>query len=538
MKRKTLIILILFVCVFQSSTVFSQILRIGFIKTPQTLNPIIGLTNTSMYISDLLFNSMYGIRVNTAGKPELFPELAESIPKSSGVNAYKVKLRPNVRWHNGTPVTSSDVVATVKSIQRNSDHSAIATRVSKIQDVVPVDQKTVKVIFKSQVGPTEAMDILNFKIIPLSCLYNFFIPPNQLLQILNKTVDYRMTTSDLFSLSPFGTGPFRMKEGHSFNPDGSSPLVLERNEEYFLGTPEIHSIQIKFYSDAPALLGDILSANRHVIINPPSELLPKLNANRNYKLHSGDYNEMVYIGYNFNRFGSQKPARSALSSYTGEMMVEWIQGIHGQAQKAVQGIVKRTYGPATLNHYQTYGIPLTRVGLAAGGDLAILHGQELSVLYKSYSREQSILATYLKDALNYKDINVLLQPEGINDYYKAIRNSRTYDFVIYRVRPSNDLGRYFNDGWKTNAPFNVTNYTNDQVDNVLNSLANYQRGVDKVMTMCKSVYDKIVNDYAGTWLWSYKDVIYVNTILDIKTKHANFFRPFGNIHKWSLKDKN
>ena len=532
MKKVIFIMILIVVSVgFAPCNSFSQTLRLGFLTKPQTLNPVIGLTTTSGYISDLLFNSLYGIKIE-GNNYILVPELAESEPKPLGHNSYEIRLRENVRWHNGNTLTSRDIIATINSIQANRDSSAVASRINKIQSVNYIDSLRFKVAFHTQVGPTEAMDILNFKVIPLSFIYNQDIPDQDVDTILSG-LDYRMTTNDKFSAFPLGTGPFRMSRRRRYNSEGSNSLILERHGEYFQGAAAFNDVQIHFYSSLVAMMGDIVSGTRHLIINPPSELLPALHANSDYDLpRDGDYNGMIFIGYNWNRVGQQRDLRLGLSNHVKDLTTNWFQGIHAGAEVAIRGIVKRVFGPVTLNHCKTYGIDRVPV-VRSGGDMGRLQGEKnLRILYKSYDREQRDLATHFREAFEQQNIRISLKSKGINDYYHAIRSRRGYDFVIYRIRPSNLLGRYFRDGWRTGAPFNVISYSNHEVDSLIDSLEGFQRGSTMRIEICKEIYDIIVNDFPASWLWSYKDVVAVHTGLDIGENGVNYLRPFENVNNW------
>src|SRR6185436_3818532 len=61
---------------------------------------------------------MYEQLVTRGENNEVIPELAESITESQDGLTYTIKLRQGVKFHNGKPMTSADVLASYQRYQR------------------------------------------------------------------------------------------------------------------------------------------------------------------------------------------------------------------------------------------------------------------------------------------------------------------------------------------------------------------------------------------------------------------------------------
>ena len=78
------------------------------------LNPMLDWTNAAdRDVNRLIFSGL--IRFDSHGLPQ--PDLAESWGTSVDGTVYNFYLRPNARWHDGTPVTSDDVIYTIELIK-------------------------------------------------------------------------------------------------------------------------------------------------------------------------------------------------------------------------------------------------------------------------------------------------------------------------------------------------------------------------------------------------------------------------------------
>ncbi len=514
----------------------AKTLRLGFLTKPQTLNPVISLMITGHYINDLLFNSLYAIHKTGPDRYTLEPELASVEPLHQEDRAYIITLRDDVRWHNNAPFRARDVLATYHAIMGNPKTSNVFSRVAKIERIELIDTLKLKVVFKGYTGPTEAMDCLNFKIIPF-----FQINPNaahipdwNIAEVLGNT-EYAFEPNDQLSLYPCGTGPFRMRMDSEYQPEGSQSLILERNPDYFKGMPEISEVQIKFYSQFSAMIGDINSGNLHLIINPPSELVPNLIAARKYyRIARGKYSELIFIGYNLSRDLGRMQTRQMLSALLMPQVMDWNGALHANAQEAVDGIVRRVNGPITLDHYYSYGIDNVTRSLPAAGTAARPSASQAPyrIVYKSFDPEQRALASYLKDQLDDAGLAAKLVSLGVNRYYRMVTQKTGYDLVLFRIRPSSSLEIYFPDCWRSSAPFNITRYADTQTDQLIAEMDDVQRGSDMAETICRRVYDRIVDALPATWLWSYMDVVAVNQRLDMGSDQVNFMRPFADVEKW------
>ena len=79
---------------------------------PKTLNPILTTTDPEQIVVALLSRNL----LDYDEKLNLVPGLAEEVSVSPDHLVFTVRLRPDARWEDGTPVTSADVVFTLNAI--------------------------------------------------------------------------------------------------------------------------------------------------------------------------------------------------------------------------------------------------------------------------------------------------------------------------------------------------------------------------------------------------------------------------------------
>jgi peptide/nickel transport system substrate-binding protein len=177
-----------------------------------------------------LYDPLVALGVNA--RPEY--RLAESITPNTDATVWTVKLRPDVVFHNGKPLTSDDVIF---SFHRLLTHQLLGTTFA------PVDVANIK-----------ALDSLTVEI-PCKTPYGTFIS-----QIASAWTGVLPTGFDL--KHPVGTGPFKYQ---SFVPGQTSTFV--RNDNYWdegsgaVKRPYVDTLIINDFADETSQVDALLSGS-------------------------------------------------------------------------------------------------------------------------------------------------------------------------------------------------------------------------------------------------------------------------------------
>ena len=203
------------------------------------LNPALDRFNQpDRDVDRLIFSSL--VKFDSRGLP--VGDLAATWEVSSDGTRYTVNLRENAVWHDGTPLTSQDVLYTVSLMQSNSNLVAEDLRTFwQLVHVEALSDLSLEFSLPNSFAPF--LDYLTFQILPSHLLGNL---------TLEDMVDHP------FNLAPIGSGPYRFREFHL--TDGEIDGVsLESFEYYYSGRPFIDEINFKLYPDARAALQAYLS---------------------------------------------------------------------------------------------------------------------------------------------------------------------------------------------------------------------------------------------------------------------------------------
>ncbi len=191
---------------------------------PGHLNTAI-TTNGSVHTAGgLLYNGL--VELDSALNP--VPSLATRWEVEQSGALYRFHLRPNVRWHDGTKLTSNDVKFTFDSLLLKFHSRTRASLASILTKIEAPDDTTVEFVFRRPYA--SLLQQLNVEEAPI-------MP-----QRLFATGDPLRNPANI---APVGTGPYRFV---SFTP--GSEIHFAANGDYFGGVPAIRNVVLRIIPDA------------------------------------------------------------------------------------------------------------------------------------------------------------------------------------------------------------------------------------------------------------------------------------------------
>jgi peptide/nickel transport system substrate-binding protein len=215
------------------TSVVSDSLRIAIPINPTQLNPILSQNSIESFSDSLLFNLL----VSQDDRHRQIPDLAAVVPTlaNGGIGrdglTLTYHLRRNVRWQDGVPFTSHDVVYTWHAIMNPNNNVVDRRGFDLVSSMDTPDAYTVVMHMKKRFAP--AVDtIFGESDMPLRVL------PAHLLE---KYADLNHVS---FNSAPVGTGPYRFVRWLR-----GDRIELEANPAYFKGVPRIKYLTLKIITD-------------------------------------------------------------------------------------------------------------------------------------------------------------------------------------------------------------------------------------------------------------------------------------------------
>lgn len=280
---------------------------------PSNLISVLSTDSASHDVASLIYVSPLRYDKNI----KIEPYAAESFEILDGGRHLKFKMREDIRWFDGAPLTAEDVEFTYKVMVNPNTPTAYAGDFMAIKEFRLTGKYTFEVFYEkpfARAVSTWAQDIL-----PKHALEN---------EDLSNTK---------YSRQPMGAGPYKLKQWVE-----NQRVILEANPDYFEGRPNIDEVVYRIVPDQTTQFMELKAGNLDYIgLTPPQYLFLTSGKQwerdfRKYKYLASSY---AYMAYNLEHpLFKDKAVRQALAHAIGKE--EIIKG-------ALMGL-----GVPTIGHYK------------------------------------------------------------------------------------------------------------------------------------------------------------------------------------------
>ena len=206
------------------------------------------------------------------------PDLAESWTASPDELTWTFKLRPGVRWHDGTTFTADDVLFTYRTLVNGSLGEAPLVAIAQadlqqvLEDIESPDPYTVRLKLRRRFTPL--LVDLAVPILPYHLLKD--MPPADLWQ----------------KPLTVGAGPFRLVEQR-----GREALILEAFPQYYAGRPYLDRVAF-LAATSEEEVGKSLNEGKLLLAEVAPATAGALAGNPSLKLASYPDLTYYYVGFN------------------------------------------------------------------------------------------------------------------------------------------------------------------------------------------------------------------------------------------------
>lgn len=266
----------------------------GLIGAPQYINPVLSQTNdVDSDISRLIFSGL----LKYDKELQLVPDLAGNWQISDDKKIYTFVLKPDLKWHDGEPLTADDLVFTFQSIKDPAFKSPLLISFRGVE-IEKIDDLTVKFILPE---PYPAfLEILTAGILPEHIWGE--IPP----------INANLTT---YNLKPIGSGPWQFESFKRDQLGNIKSYSIIPNPNYYGPKPYLKRMTFKFYSDFESAVSALKNNSIEGISFLPKHLKTELKSRKNLKFYSFYLPQYTAIFFNQkeNEILKDKKIREALA---------------------------------------------------------------------------------------------------------------------------------------------------------------------------------------------------------------------------------
>ncbi len=243
--------------------------------------------------SVLAINLIFGGLVKLDGQLNVVPDGAESWTTSQDGKTYTFKIRPGLKFADGTPVTAQTFADSInRALQPATASYGAAFQLQHVVGARDVADGKATAASGIKVVDDQTLQITTDDTVPyflaqLTYPVTFAVPLHLI-----------QAQGDKWTDKAFGTGPYRVKEWVH-----NQKLVLEPNPNYWAGQPSVSEIQLPFIQDSETAYQlyrtgglDIMGSQQNPV---PSARVPEVNS-------SPDFHQVAAFAVRFIGFNNKK----------------------------------------------------------------------------------------------------------------------------------------------------------------------------------------------------------------------------------------
>ena len=502
----------------------------GVIGFPRLINPLfLAKNDAEVDIAALTYSGL--MRVSQKGSLE--PDLAESYTVSEDGTIYTFTLREKLTWHDGAPLTASDIAFTIKKIQDpliKSPHRAKWDGVT----IETTDERTV--IFTLPQPFARFLENTTLGILP---------------EHIWSTIGSEEFPLTKFNEEPIGSGPYRFVKSNRDRSGIPTHYTFKAFDDFTLGEPYIRKLIVRFYpneSDLNQALarGEIkavaaLSANvaqqlqtATITIKTPDNPLPRVYA--------------VFFNQDKQNIFTDENVRKALSLAVPRHAIV-TQIFNGYAT-----ILNGPLPPGVLGGRLDTNTPLLNDSSAFTQAQALLEeaGWKRDATGLRYKKDVPLAFTLVTaNTQEFKDVTgalkavwdtlgaqVTVNVFEPNDLTENVIRPRQYEALFFGQAIGRDPDPYsfWHSSGRNDPGLNVALYANIKADEVLGR-ARIENDVDERASLLRQFEEEIAKDTPAVFVYA-PHLIYM-VPKDLRGVSFGIVNQaserFAQIHRWYLK---
>src|SRR6266702_2557550 len=411
------------------------VLRMSVDQAASVIHPMLARVNPEYLVTELLYSNL------TRLKPDmtLEPDLAISWEPNATLTEWTFKLRPGVTFHDGSPLTADDVVATINALLDPKTASPGRTNVGPIKEVTAIEPLTVKFTLTGAYADLPvALTYLNARIVPA-----------------------KVIAGDLASLSTTanGTGPFKLA---SYEPDRR--IVVERKPAYYdPARPYLDRIELLVYPDRTAEASAMISGEIDLLLTTTPgeyERLVKADGVKALRTPSGQF-------LNINLGCDQKPFNDVRVRQALALAVD---------REATVGFVAGGYGtpgndtPLSSAYHFYKNIPLKKPDIDKAKKLLAAagypNGIDLTLVASDRPSTRTQLGVAVREMAAAAGFRINVQTMPHATYLDQVWKKGNFYVGFYNMQPTADA--IFKLLYTSDAAWNETRWNSTGFDAVIN----------------------------------------------------------------------
>ncbi|MDC7240036.1 MAG: ABC transporter substrate-binding protein [Spirochaetales bacterium] len=297
--------------------VTKDVLVIDLVSEPTTLDPHLQWNPSSFYVYRNIFDNL--LSRNSDG--DIIPKVAESWDYVSET-VVDLKIRDDINFQDGTPLTVGDVVYSVHRILDPELKSPQAGQFNAISNVEAIDDSTVRLT------TAKPYPVLLAQLVKLSIVPEAYV---------------EKVGNEEFNKNPVGSGPYKFVSWEK-----GIKVVVEANENYWGGTPPFKTVEFLAVPEKSTRLANLKTGKSDLITSLDEDLAIEVENDSKIKVLSVPTERIAYFRINtlYGPTADIKVRQAIAYGIDKKMIVEGLKGGYSKVANVMVGQTSFGYDPS------------------------------------------------------------------------------------------------------------------------------------------------------------------------------------------------
>lgn len=464
----------------------------GVVGSPRFVNPVLAISDTDRDLVALIYSGL--MRKTETG--EIIPDLAESYEVTPDGLNYTFHLRANAEFHDHTPVTADDVVFTVEKVKDPTIKSPLEAIWQGI--VVEKGDDNQTVIFRLSESYASFLDNATLGIIPRH-VWERFNPEEFNLAELN--------------LRAVGAGPYKISDINDRKNGRVEEYELSTWSGYAGTKPYIRHVNLTFFKNED----ELVKAFRRGRVDQVSAVSPRIGktlADEGFTPTTATLSRIFGLFFNPNQneiLRDKNVARAIDLAIDKDSIVKNVLYGFGEVinSPVPSALLDQPVGPedpvAALESAKSV---LDSAGWKVNAESGFREkgGKVLEFSISTADvAELRAAAQMVKDDLADAGMNVSIKVFETGMLNQNVIRPREYEALLFGqvVRNESDLFAFWHSSQRNDPGLNISVYTNNKVDKILEDLVKAVNQSDKQAKLNEFVTN-IHDDMPAVFLYAPK----------------------------------
>ena len=406
----------------------------------KSMNPLFATTSSEKVLSRLMFATISTIDYSGhAGAG-----LAESIRADETGKIWTVKLRNNLKWSDGEPITTDDVLFTAELIKNPAVNSIYDSNLSNVK---VEKNETGELVFTLPVSYADFITALNIPVLPKHVL---------------KDADPKTLIENSFSNAPVTSGAFSYNATQSSTKE-EKVYYLSANPAYYKGLPLLSSFAIHTYNTKDEIIQAINSNSVVGTAELTESEADKITSDQ-FNIKSSSLNSGTFLFFNTSHDVVKNVEMRAAIRQGIDM-----EKIRSEASEAAALDFPLLKSQIELKNYpaipeRDFEAAKAKIAELAGGEKLHL---EIATVNSGYLPGVTEAIKSELEGLGF-EVNVTVYDEN-QEFISTVVSKRSYDILVYEVELGTDpdLLPYYHSTQTNASGLNLSNYRNVIVDDLI-----------------------------------------------------------------------